>query len=1097
MLLIVCIGIACVFAACRKKVGDNTPKDTTINEDGKVETMVREKINFNTGWLYSPKDYTNGELVGLNDAGFEQVSIPHANTLLTTHKGPDFQEQIESYRFVSWYRRHFVLDENYEGKRIIIEFEGVATVAEVYVNEQYVGEHKGAYTSFSFDITEFLKPCGEENVIAVRVDSTRQADIPPEGGSVDYCLFGGIVRDVWMIATGECYIDNTFTTTPDIETGSGKVNNASTVKNGTGVEKELTVETCLLDKEGNMVSKGSATAVVAAGASHTFITETDTMENPILWDTENPYLYTVVTRVFDGDICIDDYETRLGFRWFEFTDDGFYLNGKKIELIGVNRHEQWAYLGRAVNNKHQMADADLIKETGFNAVRCSHYPQDPAFLERCDEIGLIVFEEAPGWQYIGDEEWKEVYITNIQEMIVRDRNHPSIVSWGTRVNESFDDDVLYTETNKIAKELDATRPTHGVRRMESYVDSVFLEGEDIYTVNYRYPDVPKYKPFIITEHSMDWYNGNGFSWATDTKALEFTKSFASVVDYYFGNEYCLGGFVWSMFDYNNEVNYTKTDNVFYSGMYDIFRIEKMPAFFYMSQKDKEEAPMVYIANYWTKESSDTVTIMSNCDEIELLVNGRSVGKSTPNLYMNLPHPMYEFKNITFEAGEITAIGYVDGKEVARHTRKTPQAPARLILTPDYASIVADGSDFTSVKITLVDENGTILPYADSEVTVTVTGAGRFIGEEKLNLEGGSGAFYVASNYLETGVVQCSVSADGVESAACEITVAEYTGTTVPIVKSNGMTEGICVNRIDVNDTNIGTSLNHFIYSGSGWDSAAQPGCYYADNHFSKAGGDTCTFSFVGSSFKLYASTAPSHGIMKLSVDGGEEQIIDCYSEVRKDGIEVFDSGELEEKEHTVTITVTGRKNAKATDSYVNVDNISFISSSNISYKEEDYSMPADVIWSDGYANQGSVYEWAVSRAPQCAYVGTVDFDNLSSVILRFGHEWNVATLSLYAYDHGGKELTREELNWLARNKELLGESIATINSGKIQAWGYQTVEISRDGIAIAEGDGYFTLEDGSKRLEIPAGTGEKALILYVDGNIGSLAYFDYVKLLFQ
>lgn len=734
--------------------------------------MVREKINFNTEWLYSSKEETNGSQMGLDDTGFEPVSIPHANKLLTAHKGSNFQEQIETYRFVSWYRKHFVLDERYEGKNIILEFEGIANVAKVYVNERLVGEHKGAYTSFSFDITEFLHPCGEENIIAIRVDSTKRTDIPPEGGSVDYCLFGGIVRDVWMIITGGCYIDHTFITTPDIQAGSGTVHNETKVRNTTKTDKELCVETCLIDREGTILAKGRAKTMVPAGGESIFVTKTDTV-NPMLWDTQNPYLYRVVTSVFEGDLCVDDYETKLGFRWFAFTEEGFYLNGEKMKLVGVNRHEQWPYLGRAVNNKHQIADADLVKETGFNAVRCSHYPQDPAFLERCDEIGLIVFEEAPGWQHIGDEAWKEIYKTNIEEMIIRDRNHPSIVSWGTRVNESFDDDELYTNTNEIAKKLDKTRPTHGVRRMESYGDSTFLEGEDIYTVNYQYPEKPEHMPFIITEHSMDWFDGNGFLGATDEKALKFTKSFASVVDYYFGNPYCLGGFAWSMFDYNNEVNYTKTEHVFYSGMYDIFRIKKMPAYFYMSQKDSKESPMVYIANYWLETSPDTVTVMSNCEEVELSVNGKRIGKSRPNLYMNLPHPMYEFQNVTFEEGEITAVGYVNGKEVARHTRKTPKTATKLVLTPEYDHIVADGSDFTAVWIELVDENGTVLPYADVEVTITVTGEGRFIGEENLKLEGGRGAFYVAGNYLRTGKMQCSVTADGIESANCEIVVDEY------------------------------------------------------------------------------------------------------------------------------------------------------------------------------------------------------------------------------------------------------------------------------------------------------------------------------------
>ena len=539
-------------------------------------------------------------------------------------------------------------------------------------------------------------------------------------------------------------------------------------------DKELCAATYVLDKDGNIAAKGEKTELVKAGEAYTFSVEINGIQKPELWDITRPYLYRVVTKISDNGKYIDDYEVKTGFRWFEFTEEGFYLNGKPLKLLGINRHEQWPYLGRAVNRKHQMADADLIKKTGFCAVRCSHYPQNPAFLDRCDELGLIVFEEAPGWQHIGDKAWQEIYKTNIQEMIVRDRNHPSIVSWGTRVNESFDDNELYTTTNNIAKKLDSTRPTHGVRRMESYEDSEFLKNEDIYTVNYQYPEIPRHKPFIITEHSMDWFEGNGFSWAADTKALAFTKTFASVADYYFGNKYCLGGFAWSMFDYNNEVNYTRTENVFYSGLYDIFRTEKMPAYFYMSQKDNKTSPMVYIANYWTGPLSNPVTVMSNCNEVELYINGKLIERLKPNLYLNLPHPMYEFKDVIFEEGEITAVGYVDGKEAARYMRRTPKEASKLVLIPEYSHIVADGSDFTAIKIELTDENGTVLPYADNQISITVTGEGRFIGEKDLKLEGGRGAFYVAGYYKKAGKIQCSVSAEGIEDAFCEIIADAYT-----------------------------------------------------------------------------------------------------------------------------------------------------------------------------------------------------------------------------------------------------------------------------------------------------------------------------------
>lgn len=539
--------------ADKTKQSDNESQiqDTGLYEY-ELENMEREVINFNTDWLYAPADYKNGEAVDLDDSEFEAVSLPHANKIIEKHKGPEFEKEIESYRFVSWYRRHFEIDESYLDKRVFVEFEGVATVADVYVNGEYVDTHKGAYTGFTVDITDYIHEGA--NVLAVRVDSERQTEVPPEGGNVDYCLFGGIVRDVNMIVTSPAYISNTFITTPELSAESGKAALEVTVNNLYDTEKTLSVTSEILDNDGTVVAEFSDEHSVAPNSEVVFESVSDAILSPNLWSTDDPYLYTVRVTLSEGDAAIDSVVSRLGFRWFSFEDDGLYLNGEWIEIVGVNRHEQWPWIGRAVSNRQQAADADLIKETGFNAVRCSHYPQDPAFLDRCDEIGLIVFEEAPGWQYIGGDEWREVYKENIEEMILRDRNHPSILSWGTRVNESFDCDELYLETNDIAKELDPTRPTHGVRRAESYADTNFLENEDIFCANYQYPDFPRFRPFIIAEHSNDWFSGHGFPDASDTDALAFTNSFASAVDYYFGNELCIGGFAWSMFDYNNEVN---------------------------------------------------------------------------------------------------------------------------------------------------------------------------------------------------------------------------------------------------------------------------------------------------------------------------------------------------------------------------------------------------------------------------------------------------------------------------------------------------------------------------------------------------------------
>lgn len=791
------------------------------NTNAKEADNVRQIINFNTNWLYSPNEYINAGLQGFDDSEFEKVSIPHSNKILETHKGPNFQQQIESYRFISWYRRHFTLPKCYsDGKRIIVEFEGVANVAEVYVNDTFIGEHKGAYTGFSYDITDYVNTDGSDNVIAVRVDSTKRSDIPPEGNRVDYCLFGGIVRDVNMIVTGSAYIDNTFVTTPELELNAGKsstVKNVTTVINKSSYAKEYVVETILKDTHGNIVTKSlSNSQIVESGEAAVFEQSTQSVDNPHLWNgLDDPYLYTLITRVMDGEVCIDDYKTKIGFRWTSFNDEtddkSFCLNGVPMKIVGINRHEQWPWIGRAVVNRLQQRDADMIKETGFNAVRCSHYPQNPSFLDRCDELGLIVFEEAPGWQHIGDSAWQEVYKENLREMIIRDRNHPSIVTWGVRINESDDNDTLYAETNKIASELDSTRLTHGARREDTYSSSHFLEG--IYTAHYVYPERPVHTPFIITEHSWDcWTNGYGYPWATDEQALAFTKDFADKVNYYYGNKLCAGGFAWSMFDYNNEVNYTRTNNVFYSGLYDIFRLAKPAANLYISQKDpKKYGANIYIANYWdddakplevkavsgdiaqggnsnagvTEGKNFAVTVMSNCDIVELYINGNKVDKNPARQYTNLPHPFFVFDDITYNPGEITAVGYIDGKEAARYTQNTPGTPTKLILTPSDETITADGADFTSVTVTVVDENENFVPLANNEITINVTGAGKFIGEKNIALEGGKSAFLVQSKYLESGTVFCSVTADGIKSAVCEIKAVDFNEETVPVSQQCG------------------------------------------------------------------------------------------------------------------------------------------------------------------------------------------------------------------------------------------------------------------------------------------------------------------------
>ncbi len=302
-------------------------------QDSGTNAKKRETLDFNTDWLYSSMDYENGEAVRLDDSGFDRVSVPHANTVLETHKGNDFPNEIDSYRFVSWYRRHFTLPRNYTGRNITVDFEGVATITDVYLNGELLEEHKGAYTGFSVDITDKVYTDGRENVLAVRVNSERQAQVPPEGGNVDYCLFGGIVRDVTMTITEPVHVERVFVTTPELTKNRGKVKNSVDILNNSDKGKTYTVETSVLDKEGKTVVSASKQAEIPAGKLTNVEMTTDTVSNPHLWDVDDPYLYTAVTKIKDGDTVIDTYNTRFGMRFMEFKkgpeDGSFYLIWKK------------------------------------------------------------------------------------------------------------------------------------------------------------------------------------------------------------------------------------------------------------------------------------------------------------------------------------------------------------------------------------------------------------------------------------------------------------------------------------------------------------------------------------------------------------------------------------------------------------------------------------------------------------------------------------------------------------------------------------------------------------------------------------------------
>src|SRR5581483_1483784 len=366
-----------------------------------------------------------------------------------------------------------------------------------WLNGHRLGEYRGGYTPFSFELTPHVR-WGGENVLAVEVDSRERPDTPPFGGRIDYLTFGGIYRDVRLRAVPEPFIENVFARPGDVLSERPRLEVRCFVE-GQGGWAGLALEAELCD--GDRALRRAAVDLGALGAHATGQPVIVALEDlgPIeRWDIDHPKLYRVIVRLRRGEEVLDAYVVRTGFREARFTPQGFFLNGRHIKLRGLNRHQTFPYVGQAMPARVQRRDAEILKrELKCNIVRTSHYPQSPHFLDACDELGLLVFEEIPGWQPIGDQQWKELSCRNVAEIIRRDWNHPSIILWGVRINESRDDHDFYTRTNAIAHALDDSRQTGGVR---NFYDSELLE--DVFTMNDFNPErlrEPNHPLYLNTE----------------------------------------------------------------------------------------------------------------------------------------------------------------------------------------------------------------------------------------------------------------------------------------------------------------------------------------------------------------------------------------------------------------------------------------------------------------------------------------------------------------------------------------------------------------------------------------------------------------------
>lgn len=568
----------------------------------------------------------------------QKVRLPHTCKEILLHYADS-----NSYQMICGYRRMLILPD-LQNRRVFLQFDGAAHIATLYVNGRKIAVHRCGYTAFRAEITDFVH--SGDNQIAVRLDTTENPAVPPFGFVIDYLTYGGLYREVWVDIRNEGLIDDVFVTTPSVTTARIQV---TTDQAPQGAALRVNIN----DPSGHVIWKKETESIASAPdpANHAVTLFTASIPDVLPWNTKHPHLYICTCELLSPNgTVLDHQETTFGFRTAEFKADGFYLNGERTFLRGLNRHQCYPYVGYAASASLQREDVRILQEElGCNAVRTSHYPQSQHFLDECDRRGMLVFTEIPGWQHIGDTTWKKQAVRNTREMILQNRNHPSIVLWGVRINESQDDDGFYKHTNALAHRLDPSRATSGVR----YIENSHLL-EDVYAYNdfshngltpgaksKKEVSPDNNKALLISEHNGHMFPTKAFdSWE---KKQEHALRHGRVLNAAYQSGEHAGCFGWCMFDYPTHKDFGSGDRVCYHGVMDAFRNPKPAAALYASQQDQtpvlEVVSSMDIGDYPAGQIGD-VAVFSNAEEIRLYKNDVFVTALNTGELTSLPHPPF-------------------------------------------------------------------------------------------------------------------------------------------------------------------------------------------------------------------------------------------------------------------------------------------------------------------------------------------------------------------------------------------------------------------------------------------------------------------------
>lgn len=633
------------------------------------QKLNRIKINFNSGWKFTLNDVQGSEHTAFNDELWETVNLPHTPKVETVDVWQHFQG-------ICWYRKSFNIDRSYDGKKIFIEFEAAMHTADVWVNGKHKLTHVGGYLPFTIDITEDVV-FYENNIISVKLNNRDNGDIPPGKplAKLDFCYFGGLYRNAYMHVTEKLHITDAvyadmiagggvFVKYTNVSKDSATINVSTHVINENSSDKNVKVVTTIVEDKGTVVCTiDSPEDSIDAGGEHTF-EQSVMVKNPKLWHPDSPYLYMVITQVMDGDTLVDEVKTSAGIRSIACRKpEGFILNGEPLKIRGTNRHQQYPYIGIAASDNAQYRDAKKLKDAGFNFIRLAHYPQSPSFLDACDELGLMVVEPVPGWQWCQEGVFQDIVLKNIKDMIRRDRNHPCVVLWEVSLNETGTywkgaDDEFFHKCHETAHE-------------EYPGDQLLTSGDTLGRKNAKYVgfDVPhtewdeenKSRPLNSLPDKMgmdreygDFEFGGHYSTTRvfrgdgERALLQQAWNYQWSHNKNLGNPWSTGDSIWVGIDYNRGCASDRP--ICNCGILDTFRIPKFAYYFYQSQRniniigtDNGTGPMVYIANYWIpSEKVRNVVVYSNCEEVKLYINGRFVAARKPD---NGPDADFKEQNV--------------------------------------------------------------------------------------------------------------------------------------------------------------------------------------------------------------------------------------------------------------------------------------------------------------------------------------------------------------------------------------------------------------------------------------------------------------------